>query len=227
MKLLVAGFVVVLLLALCVPGAVAQASAQASTANSQPASERVIYIKEFPGSNPAYQQLILNPAGESVYKEASDDPDPVNFVLPQKVTTEIFDLARQLEHFRNPLESGLKIAKMGEKTFRFEGAETHSQTFNYTTEPVAQKLLDLFERIAESQRLFIRLEYTLKFDRLGVNDALIAIDSLRQRDRLIGVDHMLPLLDQIVNGKRYMNISRNRADGIARALRNANGQGAQ
>lgn len=216
MKQRVAGILVILLLALLAPCATAQSAA-----------ERLIYTKEFPGSNPAFQQLILNRAGESVYKEAADDPDPVNFVLPEKVTSQVFDLAKELGYFRNPLESGLKIAKMGEKTFRYEGAETHTQTFNYSLDPNVQKLQDLFEKIAESQRLFIRLEYTMKFDKLGVNAALVAIDSARQHNRLIGVDHMLPLLDEIINSKRYMNISRNRADAIARGLRNADGQGAQ
>ncbi|MCW5965985.1 MAG: hypothetical protein KIT83_18240 [Bryobacterales bacterium] len=67
----------------------------------------------------------------------------------------------------------------------------------------------------------------MKFDRLGVNAALVNIDTSRQHNRLIGVDHMLPLLDEIINSKRYMNISRNRADAIARGLRHVNGQGAQ
>lgn len=199
---------------------------------SKPASgERITYTKSFPGSNPAFQTVTLASSGEASYKEAEDDPDPVNFQLPAAVAEQIFALAKDLNHFREPLESGLKIAKMGEKTFRYEGESSYAQTFNYTIDPNAQKLLDLFEKIAESQRLFVRLEYTLKYDPLGVNDALLAIDASRNRERLIGADHMLPLLDQIINSKRYMNISRHRADGIARALRQkssgGNGQGAQ
>lgn len=196
-------------------------------AAAQAPAERITYTKEFPGSNPEFQTISLLATGDASYKEAKDEPDPVNFQLPEKFTAQIFALAKDLNYFREPLESGLKIAKMGEKTFRFEGSETHTQTFNYTIDPNAQKLLDLFEKIAESQRLFLRLEYTLKFDRLGINDALLAIDAARGRDRLIGADHMLPLLDQIVNSKRFMNISRNRADGIARALRQNNGEGAR
>ncbi len=196
-------------------------------AAAQTKAEKLLYVKSFPGSNPSYQQLEIQRDGMGVYQEAEEEADPVNLQLPAKVATQVFELAKELEYFRQPLESGLNIAKMGEKTFRYQGEQTHSQTFNYTTVPAAQKLLDLCERIAESQRLFIRLEYTLKFDRLGVNDALIAIDAALKRDRLMGAQHMLPMLDQIINSKRYMNISRSRADAIARALRSVPAQEAQ
>ncbi|MCW5965986.1 MAG: hypothetical protein KIT83_18245 [Bryobacterales bacterium] len=133
MKKRLVGFVVVTLLALLAPGATAQSSVE-----RQSSAERLTYTKNFPGSNPAFQQLILNRAGESVYKEAADDPDPVNFILPDKITNQVFDLAKELGYFRNPLESGLNIARMGEKTFRYEGAETHTQTFNYSVNPVTR-----------------------------------------------------------------------------------------
>lgn len=211
------GFIFLLLLGLLMlPAAFGQQDA-----------ERITYKKHFAGSNPEFQSVTLVRSGEATYKQSEDDPDPVNFQIPGKVVVQIFDLAKELRNFATPLESGLNIAKMGEKTFRYDGPESHSQTFNYTTDITAQKLLDLFEKVAESQRLFLRLEYSLRFDRLGVNDALLAIDSARHRERLIGADHLLPLLDEIINSKRYMNISRNRADAIARGMRQATGRGAQ
>lgn len=194
---------------------------------AQDASARVVYTKVFPGSEPAYQQVAVTPDGAGVYKEAEDDPSPVEFRLPGKIAEEVFALAEELQFFGYKLESGLKIARMGDKTLRYEGKVKQEQTYNYSMDPTAQKLQQLFEKMAESQRLFLRLERSLKFDRLGINDALLAIDAAQQQERLLGADHFLPLLDQVVNSKRYMNISRNRADAIARTIRQANGQGAQ
>ena len=37
------------------------------------------------------------------------------------LTSEMFELAERLDHFKKPLESGLKVANMGEKTLRWEG----------------------------------------------------------------------------------------------------------
>lgn len=194
---------------------------------AQEPGARILYTKVFPGSHPAYQQISVTPDGNAVYKEAEDDPNPVEFRLAPKVVAEVFALAEELKFFGYKLESGLKIAKMGDKTFRYEGKVTQQQTYNYSNDLTAQKLQQIFEKMGESQRLFIRLEYSLKFDRLGINDALLAIDAAQQQDRLLGASHFLPLLDQVTNGKRYMNISRNRADAIARTIRQTDGQGAQ
>ncbi|MCU0229353.1 MAG: hypothetical protein MUF01_17125 [Bryobacterales bacterium] len=209
----------------CVLVAVCGFAAMAPAARGQTTQEQLEYVKVFPGSSPEYQQLRIERDGSGVYQEARQEADPVNLQLPAKLAEQLFDLLKELNYLKDPLESGLDIAKMGEKTFRYTGAQSHQQTFNYTTAPAGQKLLDLCERIAESQRLFLRLEYTVKFDRLGVNDALLAVDAAMRRERLMGVPHMLPLLDDIINSKRYMNISRSRADAIARALRNGQSTG--
>jgi len=201
-------------------------AASAQTAGDS-AAAKFIYSKDFPGSQPAFQQLTVNPDGSAVYQEAKDDPTPVEFQLPPKTTTEIFSLAEQMQYFGYKLESDLKIARMGQKTFRYEGKVAQEQTFNYSADLHAQKLLQLVEKICESQRLFIRFEYTLRFDRLGINDALLSIDSAQQGERLIGSAHFLPLLDRVINSKRFMNISRDRADAIARAIRQANDTGAK
>ena len=51
----------------------------------------------------------------------------------------IFDLADKLDHFKRPLESGLKVAKTGDKTFRWEnGAEAGEAKFNYSLDENAK-----------------------------------------------------------------------------------------
>lgn len=194
-----------------------------SLAAAQKAEDRIIYQKVFAGSSPEYQEIVIDRTGTAHYKEAKDEPNPVGFKASAAVTTEIFKLAESLDYFNRKLESDLAIARVGEKTFRFEGGKTGSQTYNYSVDPAAQKLQEYFEKMAESQRLFIKLEYTVRFDRLGIYDALLLMDQARERDRLIGTEHFIPLLDRIVKNKRFMNIARNRADILARYIRESNG----
>ena len=86
----------------------------------------------------------------------------------------MFSLADKLDHFTHPLESGLKVAFMGKKTLRWDdGASPHEVQFNYSSDPNAQALFDWFERIAETERGYIELERTVKYDKLGVQNALI------------------------------------------------------
>ena len=95
--------------------------------------------------------------------------------MTEAETQELFDLAEKLDRFQHPIESGLKVANMGTKTFRFEnGTEKHEVQFNYSTDAGAQALLDCFERIAETEQDFIALDRAAHYDKLGVNDALLA-----------------------------------------------------
>jgi len=182
---------------------------------------RITYIKSFPGSTPAYVEISLERSGATTYKEAADD-DPEAFTLNGATTSAIFDLAAKLDHFSHPLESGLKIAKMGEKTLRWEGnGKTSEVKFNYSTNADAQALADWFERITQTERLLLQYQRAIRHDRLGVNDALLGIQSAWDGKRLAGADRLLPLLDKVAASDVYMRMSRERAAQLAAAIRAA------
>ncbi len=185
------------------------------------AAARIHYTKSFPGSVPAYVSIELQKTGQAVYKEAPDDEQPVDFKMSPEDTAEIFNLADKLERFKRPLESGLKVANMGMKTFRFEeGSAKNEVKFNYSLDEDARVLSDWFERITETQRLQFDLERTAKFDRLGVNKTLLQIESAYDRKRLVGVERLLPLLDRVAKNDSYLHMARERAAALADAFRN-------
>jgi hypothetical protein len=182
---------------------------------------RITYTKSFPGSVPAYVEITIDRAGAVSYKEASDD-DPDTFTLDTPATQEIFDLAQRLDHFSHPIESGLKVANMGAKTFRWEeGATKNEVKFNYSTDENAKTLHDWFEKITESERLLADFKRAVRHDRLGVNEALVNIQVSWERKRLAGADQFLPLLDQVAKNDVYMHMARERAAQLADAIRAA------
>lgn len=177
---------------------------------------KLLYSKSFPRSTPAYTAITLDKDGNATYKEAIDDDNPLLFKLTPKETEEIFALAGALGRFTRPLESGLKVAQTGIKTFRYEnGPEKNEVKFNYSQDLDAQRLLDWFERIAETERRFIELETAAKFDKLGVNEALLRLEALRDRNSLVAPEQFLPLLDRIAKNETYMHMARERAAGLA------------
>ena len=89
---------------------------------------KVLYTKSFPGSVPAFVSVELLKNGQVIYKEAPDDENPVDFKLSPEDTNEIFALADKLDRFKRPLESNLKVANMGMKTFRFEDGAAKNET---------------------------------------------------------------------------------------------------
>lgn len=182
---------------------------------------RILYTKSFPGSVPAFVSVELNKSGQAVYKEAPDDEQPVDFKMSPDDVTTIFDLVEKLERFKRPLESNLKVANMGIKTFRFEdGSAKNEVKFNYSLDEDARVLADWFERITETQRLYFDLERTAKFDRLGVNKTLLQIQSALERNRLVGAERLLPLLDRVAKNDSYLHMARERAASLADVFRN-------
>src|SRR5579884_675026 len=112
-----------------------------------------------------------------------------------------------------PLESGLKVANTGKKTFRYEdgSAPPREVTFNYSLDETAQQLQERFEEIAQTERAYIELERTLRYDRLGINDALAEIESLWLHKQLAAPKQFVPLLARISTRESLMHLVRDRA----------------
>jgi hypothetical protein len=180
----------------------------------------ITYSKYFKGSVPENQIITVNKSGEAIYKETVNDDQPLKFQLGEGETTEIFGLAEKLGRFNRPVESGLKVANMGAKTFRFEdGAVKNEVKFNYSQDPDAQALLDWFERISESEQKYIDLDRAVHFDKLGVNQSILELQLSWERKRLIAPQQFLPLLDRVIKNESFLHMARERAATLAEAFR--------
>jgi len=184
------------------------------------AAPRLFYSKYFKGSIPEYVAITVERDGQTTYQEAKEDDNPIKIQLARPYVEDMFNLTEKLDRFQHPLESGLKIANLGLKTFRFEdGAEHHEIQFNYSEDAGAQTLLDRFERITESEQHFINLDRTAHFDKLGVNDVLLQLQVTWGHNRLIAPQQFLPLLDRVAKNESYLHISRELAASLAEAFR--------
>jgi len=184
------------------------------------APTRLYYSKSFPGSTPAYVEITVDRDGNGEYKEAADDDRPLKFQLTNNDGSALFDLADKLGRFNRPLESPLKVAFMGMKTFRFDGeTEKHEVKFNYSEDADARALADWFERIIETEQHLINLERAAKYDKLGVNKALLQLQMSFDRKRLVAPQQLLPMLDRIAKNDTYIHMARERAAGMADAIR--------
>jgi hypothetical protein len=177
------------------------------------APPKLSFTKSFPGSVPAYCSVEVDKTGALRYKESPADEQPVKAQLSPPDAASLFLLAEKLGFFKSPIESGLKVANTGKKTFRYEneaGVPTEV-VFNYSTDLTAQQLLDRFEQIAATERAFIDLDRTVHFDKLGVNDALAEVEALWLRKQLAAPAQFVPLLNRIVSRESFMHLVRERA----------------
>lgn len=174
---------------------------------------RLFYSKTFPGSRPPYMEIRLDRNGRAEYREAPDEEFPVIFTLRPAETEVVWRLAEKLDRFQRPLESGLKVARLGDKVLRWEqGQERHETKFNHTLDPDGQLLHDWFERMCESAILQANLERAVKYDRLGVNQAILHIEAAWDKKRLVAVDQFVPLLKRVAANAAYLNMARERAE---------------
>jgi hypothetical protein len=182
---------------------------------------KIVYTKVFPGSSPAYVWIAVERSGAAAFKTAEEE-DAEPFQIEESATREMFDLASKLDHFKRPLEAGLKVANMGTKTFRWEDGAAGSETkFNYSIDENAKTLQDWFERITESEILLAKLTRTVRHDKLGVVDAVNAIQASWERKRLVGAAQFLPLLEAVAKNETFIHMARERAAQLVDAIRAA------
>ena len=181
---------------------------------------RITFSKSFPGSQPAFFLITFEQTGVSSYNESQDPDNAEKLHLEPSVTSDMFQMAERLDHFNRPLESGMKVANMGEKTLRWEGGgERWESKFNYSINEDAKLLADRFEAIAVCAQTLLELRRAIRHDRLGVNAAVLKIQGLWNDKRLVATADFLPVLDQVANNEVYIHMARERAAQIADAIR--------
>jgi hypothetical protein len=183
----------------------------------------ITYRRVFKGSVPEFIEVKVSNQGKATFdiRQLQEDADPTPFEVSADVQKRIFDLAAELKNFAiGSLDIQKKIANLGQKTFRYEnGAEAHEITFNYTLNPSASQLMQIFEGLARQQQDLVLLQRKAKFDRLGVNDALLQFESDMDHRLLPEPERLLPVLDQIAADSHFVEIARSRARALAERIR--------
>ena len=194
--------------------------------NSTPATAgaKLTFRRVFKSSSPEFIEIaVRDDSDEATYeiRQLDDDPGAAKFQVSSGLRAKMFSLAQELNHFQGQdLDVHRKIANLGEKTFRWEqGAENHEVKFNYTLNSPASQLLQIFEGLARQQELLMLLERRMKYDRLGINDALLQFETELNRKLLPEPERALPTLDQIAGDSRFVEIGRQRARNLAERIR--------
>ena len=185
----------------------------------------ITYRRVFKGSNPEFIEIKVSQAGSASYdiRQLSEDADSQPFQVGDAIRARIFELAGDLHNFAGAdLDVHRRIADLGEKTLRYEKAgEVHEARYNYTLNRSAQQLAIIFEGLFQQQRDLTLLEQRLKYDRLGVNDALHQFEEDLGQRTLPEPERLLPILDRIAADSRVVEVARQRARALAERLRTA------
>jgi hypothetical protein len=223
----------VLLATILLVGA-AQTAADRSSVPARPAiahattlvasGARITFRRIFKGSSPEFIEIsVLQNSEEGSYeiRQLDEDREAPVFQVSSVLRAKMFELAGQLNHFQGQdLDVHRKIANLGEKTFSWEQAGEHHETkFNYTLNSAAAQLLQIFEGLARQQEHVMLLQRRMRYDRLGVNDALLQFETDYNHSLLPEPQRVLPMLDQIAGDSHFVEIARQRARNLAERIR--------
>lgn len=193
----------------------------AAAALSASAAE-LFFSRDFPGSAPGYFDITLNSDGSAGYREALDE-EPLEFTVDQATVKQLWSKVDALAALGEKVKSKRKVAFTGNKVVRFTddaGKQTEAK-FVYTEDPQAQELVAWFLKASETARHRIDLERVVRFDRLGVNDALLRLQSAFDRERVVAPEQLLPVLEQIAGQKNILHLARSRAAGMIEKIQSS------
>ena len=209
-----------------VAGAASGAPAAISAAVAPAESAKLTFRRVFKSSSPEFIEIVVPEDGHPAtydIRQLDEDPSASPFQISGGLRARMFDLAAQLNHFQGQdLDVHRKIANLGEKTFRWEkGAVAHEVKFNYTLNSAAAQLLQIFEGLARQQEHVMLLTRRMRYDRLGINDALLQFETDLNHKLLPEPQCALPMLDEIGNDARFVDIARQRARTLAERIRHS------
>jgi hypothetical protein len=197
--------------------------ASSAVASPAPGDATITFRKVFKTSYPEFVEIKVSESGRGTYdiRQLDEEASPQAFEVGAPLARRIFDLAAKLHNFDGvDLEIHHRIANLGQKTFTFErGAEVHRTVFNYTLDDNATQLLGIFEGLTRQQSDLSDLVRAMRYDRLGVNDALRHIEADYDKKLLPEPERLLPSLDQAAADSHFIDIARELARTLAGRIR--------
>lgn len=178
------------------------------------AQDAILFERDFPGAVPAWFSVRLEQNGTAAYTEGEEHSAELEIGEP--AAREIFELAAELDYFSPPLASRRRVASTGQKRLRYEvaGEVRGEAVFDYSDNPRAREIASWFVKLAETQQHLWELERVLRFDRLGVNQALVNLEQAYERDRIVAADLLVPILGKIGAHQGIVHLARARAEGL-------------
>lgn len=181
----------------------------------------VSYAQDFQGANPSHYEITIDHDGHGTYisnGQLSRDAQPaeltpVPFVISDSVRNQIFDLAKHAHYFEGKVDSGrTNIANTGAKTLSYHDEKHDTKTtYNYSEIPVIEQETSIFQNLSTTLEFGRRLTFFHKYQKLALDDELKRMDDLRRDGMLGDVQAIAPILREIANDQRVMNVTRSRA----------------
>lgn len=218
---------VLTLAALFIPWfAVAQQAAQAEPPE-KPGIPVVHFVFDWRAQNPPRYSIAVSSDGRATYR-SEPEADPNGGTAPEPYLLEwtasnatrdkIFDSAKSLNYFQGKFESKAKVAQTGVKTLNYkDSSHDNSTSYNYSENPIVRDLTHVFQSIATTAELGRKLNHDVRFDKLGIDADLKALQEQQRQGDALEIISIAPLLQRIAGDTSMLRMSQQRARQILHA----------
>jgi hypothetical protein len=185
-----------------------------------PSVPAVTFELDWKAADPAWYQVTVSQNGDATYEskshvkdnEPETEPYRLQFIMSQPTRAHIFRLAAALNDFNGKFETRAKVAQTGKKTLTFRQGEKESKTtVNYSDNQQMNELIGLFQRMSTTFEVAQKLDFDLRFDKLGLDRDLKILERLDKDNQLLELQVIAPTLERIANDSGIMNIARQKA----------------
>jgi hypothetical protein len=165
---------------------------------------------------------VEEPATPDVARRSALDPNyQVQFLMSEANRAKVFKLAEQAKYFNGNFDfTKHPMANTGRKTLTYADISRHFQTvYNYSENKAIQGLTGLFQNISTTLEFGRKLAFTYKYDKLGLDADLAALEDAAQNHNLDELHVIAPVLQQIASDPTVLNIAREKAKKILRSVK--------
>jgi hypothetical protein len=167
--------------------------------------------------------ITLDSTGAGTFDghKLDEKQNPRALQLSAGTTSQVFALLGQLHNLRSiDLESHKKVANMGQKRLEYRlGDDVNQVTFNYTENREAEELVQILEKVAAVEEHISALEFEMKYDRLGLSEELLQIQTDLRNKRLANPELLVPTLEKIAHDSRFLHLAQVRSQEIIDSIR--------
>lgn len=137
----------------------------------------------------------------------------LQFTMSPANQTKIFKLAQQANFFNGNFDyKGHPVANTGKKTLSYADLTRNFQTtYNHSENKAIQQLTELFQGISSTIEFGRKLQFKHKYDKLGLEDELKAMEASEANHYLAELQIIAPTLQSIADDPTVLNIARERA----------------
>jgi hypothetical protein len=146
--------------------------------------------------------------------EPGADPDyTLDFTLSSRNQQKLFRDAREANYFNGDFSFKKHVvASTGKKTLTYSDPVRHfSTTYDYSDNKAIEEITNLFSGISSTIEHGRKLVYLHRFDKLGLEDELKAMEDAAESHNLAELQIIAPTLKSIQDDTKVLNIARQRA----------------